>query len=97
MHLRAFQHHIDVLYGARDRRRGTDATFRWLTEEVGELARALRGRDPQTLREEISDVLAWTVSLATLVGVDAEDAAARYAGGCPKCAQTPCACAEPPG
>jgi len=32
-------------YGERDRARGSDATFRWLTEEVGELARALRKED----------------------------------------------------
>jgi NTP pyrophosphatase (non-canonical NTP hydrolase) len=95
MHLRAFQEQIEALYGARDRRRGVDATFRWLAEEVGELARALRSRDPQALHEEVSDVLAWTVSVATLVGVDAEAAASRYAAGCPKCGRIPCACSEP--
>jgi NTP pyrophosphatase (non-canonical NTP hydrolase) len=95
MHLRAFQEQIEALYGARDRRRGVDATFRWLAEEVGELARALRSRDPQALHEEVSDVLAWTVSVATLAGVDAEAAASRYAAGCPKCGRIPCACSEP--
>jgi len=96
MHLRDFQQQIEALYGVRDRRRGTDATFRWLTEEVGELARALRSRDPQALREEISDVLAWTVSVATLMGVDTEAAISRYAEGCPKCGRNPCMCPEPP-
>jgi len=96
MHLRVFQEQIDALYGERDRRRGVDATFRWLAEEVGELARALRGGDPQALREEVSDVLAWTLSVATLMGVDAEAAASRYAAGCPKCGRIPCACPEPP-
>ena len=97
MRLREFQQQIEALYGARDRRRGVDATFRWLAEEVGELARALRRRDPDALREEISDVLAWTVSVATLAGVDVEAAVLRYAERCPKCGRRPCVCPEPPG
>lgn len=96
MELRAFQRQIEALYGERDRRRGVDATFRWLAEEVGELARALRSREPQALREEVSDVVAWTVSVATLMGVDVEAAVSRYAAGCPKCGQIPCACPESP-
>ena len=43
--------------------------------------------------DEIADVLAWTVSVASLSGVDVEAAAARYAQRCPKCGQVPCACA----
>ncbi len=92
MHLRELQQRIESIYGARDRRRGPDATFRWLVEEVGELARAVRTGDAGALVEEVSDVLAWTVSVASLTGVDVEAAAARYASGCPKCRQTPCAC-----
>jgi NTP pyrophosphatase (non-canonical NTP hydrolase) len=95
MRVSEFQKQIEALYGERDRRRGADATFRRLVEEVGELARALRSRDRRSLGEEISDVLAWTVSVATLVGVDAEAASLRYAAGCPKCGQTPCVCPEP--
>lgn len=94
MHLREFQQRIEAIYGERDRRRGSEATFRWLIEEVGELARALRTRDSVGLPEEVSDVLAWTVSVATLAGVDVEAAAARYASGCPKCGQMPCACLD---
>src|SRR3972149_1391169 len=71
---------------------GVDGTFRWLVEEIGELARALRDRDPRRLEEEISDVLAWTVTVASLCGVDVDRAAGRYAAGCPKCGATPCAC-----
>lgn len=92
MHLREFQQRIEAIYGVRDRRRGTDATFRWLVEEVGELARAVRKGDRASLIEEVSDVLAWTVSVATLAGVDLDTAAARYASGCPKCRQIPCEC-----
>ena len=97
MTLRDFQQQIEATYGTRDRERGADGTFRWLVEEVGELARALRDGDRPRLEEEIGDVLAWTVSLATLCGSDAGRAAARYAGGCPKCGAMPCACGDAPG
>lgn len=92
MEITAFQERIADIYGARDRRRGLDGTFRRLVEEVGELARALRTGDPPALHAEISDVLAWTVSVASMVGVDAERASARYAAGCPRCGAAPCVC-----
>jgi NTP pyrophosphatase (non-canonical NTP hydrolase) len=92
MELSQFQEQMRRLYLERDRSRGADATFRWLTEEVGELARALRRRDPSQLEHEFSDVLAWLASLANLLEVDLERAAARYANGCPKCGEAPCAC-----
>ena len=46
-------------------------------EEVGELARALKGTDPANLREEFADVLAWLTTLASLAGVEMADAAQR--------------------
>jgi NTP pyrophosphatase (non-canonical NTP hydrolase) len=79
-------------YYRRDSKRGRDATFRWFAEEVGELARALRHGDRDELRHEFSDVMAWLASLANLTGVDLEEAAARYATGCPKCGRSPCVC-----
>ena len=79
-------------YGDRDRARGLDGTFRWLTEEVGELARAIRTGDVAERRLELSDVLAWVASVANLLEVDLDDAMARYAEGCPKCHQRPCVC-----
>jgi NTP pyrophosphatase (non-canonical NTP hydrolase) len=90
----------DVLrrtYLDRDTARGADGVFRWMVEEVGEVARAMRAGDgPQRRRDlehEFSDVLAWLGSLANLLDVDLERAAARYANGCPKCGRVPCACA----
>lgn len=83
---------MDSLYSERDAARGTDATFRWLTEEIGELARAMRKGDEENLAHEFGDVLAWLASLANLFGVDLEDALARYADGCPRCGLTPCDC-----
>jgi NTP pyrophosphatase (non-canonical NTP hydrolase) len=93
MELFELQERMRRIYLERDRTRGPDATFRWFTEEVGELARALRHHDPAELEHEFSDVLAWLSSLANLVDVDLERAAARYAQGCPKCEKAPCACA----
>jgi NTP pyrophosphatase (non-canonical NTP hydrolase) len=93
MEIGELQRTLRVTYYLRDTRRGRDATFRWLTEEVGELARALRHGDEEQLRLEFSDVLAWLASLANLTGIDLEEAAGRYAAGCPKCAGSPCTCA----
>ena len=92
MEIRDLQDTMRATYVERDAARGRDATFRWLTEEVGELAKALRGNDRENLQHEFGDVLAWLTSLANLEGVDLEAAAARYADGCPKCGGRPCTC-----
>jgi NTP pyrophosphatase (non-canonical NTP hydrolase) len=92
MELSELQSLMHATYGDRDAGRGRDATFRWLTEEVGELARALRKGDRANLELEFSDVLAWVASLANLEGVDLEAAVQRYADGCPKCHARPCEC-----
>jgi NTP pyrophosphatase (non-canonical NTP hydrolase) len=90
--LAELQSRIETLYGARDRARGVDGTFRWWVEEVGEVAKALRGGDPAALEHELGDALAWLASVANLVGVDLAKAVGRYTGGCPRCGATPCAC-----
>ena len=92
MELAELQHRIEALYGSRDRARGVDGTFRWWVEEVGEVAKALRGHDPAALEHELGDVLAWLASLAGQLELSLEEAAARYAAGCPRCGATPCAC-----
>lgn len=95
MEITEFQSRIAELYLERDRERGAARTFAWLVEEIGELSRALRGDDRRNVEEEFADVLAWLVSLASIVGVDVQHAATfRYADGCPKCGTTPCACAS---
>jgi NTP pyrophosphatase (non-canonical NTP hydrolase) len=80
-------------YGERDAARGVDATFRWFTEEVGELAKAIRTGDRAEQELECSDVLAWLASLAEQLGIDLDAAMSRYADGCPKCGGRPCRCA----
>lgn len=92
MEITALQAVLRRTYYERDAGRGVDATFRWLTEEIGELARALRKDDRAALEHEFGDALAWLASLANLVDVDLDAVASRYAEGCPKCGRSPCEC-----
>lgn len=92
MDLTAFQDLMVRTYGERDRARGTAATVAWLTEELGELAQAVRKGDDADRLHELGDVLAWLASLAAQLGLSLDEAAARYAGGCPRCGSTPCRC-----
>jgi len=90
--VREFQQQIEAIYLERDSARGALGTFAWLVEEVGELSRAIRRGDRTNLEEEFGDCFAWLVSLASMQGVDLAAAAQKYAGGCPRCRGTPCAC-----
>jgi NTP pyrophosphatase (non-canonical NTP hydrolase) len=90
--LTAFQRLLAETYGARDRERGVPATVAWLTEELGELAQAVRKGDAGDQLHELGDVLAWLASLAEQLGLSLDDAAARYAAGCPACGASPCTC-----
>jgi NTP pyrophosphatase (non-canonical NTP hydrolase) len=92
MEIRDLQARMRETYFERDAARGRDAAFRWLVEEVGELARALRTPDRENLAHEFGDVLAWLSSLANLEGVDLDEAVARYGEGCPRCGSVPCRC-----
>ncbi len=93
MRLADLQDVIRRTYVERDSVRGVDGTFRWLVEEVGELARSLRPEGDRSSRtHEVGDVLAWLASVANLIGVDLEEAASRYADGCPRCGALPCRC-----
>jgi NTP pyrophosphatase (non-canonical NTP hydrolase) len=92
MHLAEFQDLMARTYGARDRARGLAPSIAWLVEEVGELSQAVRKGDDERRLHEIGDVLAWLASVTDQLGLSLEAAAARYANGCPTCAETPCAC-----
>ena len=94
--IQQFQKVIAQTFHEKDAARGLAGTFMWFSEEVGELARALKRKeaDPQELLVEFSDVLAWLCTLASLAGIDMEEAAARYLEGCPRCSEIPCACGE---
>jgi NTP pyrophosphatase (non-canonical NTP hydrolase) len=92
MEISAFQDLMARTYGERDRGRGVPATIAWLTEELGELAQAVRKGTPERQLHELGDVLAWLASLAEQLGLSLEEAAGRYAAGCPRCAAIPCVC-----
>ncbi len=97
MTINEFQRLIEDIYYNKDSTRGLTSTFMWFIEEVGELAQALRSSSPNELTEEFADVLAWLATTASIAGVDLDEAAQKYARGCPKCGQTPCNCPEPAG
>lgn len=91
--LREFQELIRSMFGAKDAARGTDGTFMWFMEEVGELAGSLRKGPKEELALEFADVLAWLVTLANIAGVDLDEAVKRkYGTGCPRCGQAVCEC-----
>ncbi len=92
MELGELQRLMAETYGAQDRARGVPASVAWLTEELGELAQAVRKGTPDEQLHELGDVLAWLASLADQLGLSLDDAVARYADGCPRCATIPCRC-----
>lgn len=94
MDLKAYQELIERIYLHKDAGRGVGKTFNWLIEEIGELSRAIRKNDRAQITEEFADCLAWLLSVASILGVDAEAAMDKYRRGCPKCGRTPCACGE---
>jgi NTP pyrophosphatase (non-canonical NTP hydrolase) len=92
MELDELQRLMVATYGERDQARGVPATIAWLTEELGELAQAVRKGTPQEQLHELGDVLAWLASLAEQLGLSLDHAATRYADGCPRCHARPCRC-----
>jgi NTP pyrophosphatase (non-canonical NTP hydrolase) len=93
LNLADFQDVIARTYGERDAARGLPSSVAWLAEEVGELAQAVRKGTPDQQLHELADVLAWLTTIAVQLGLTMEDAAQRYANGCPRCASIPCECA----
>jgi NTP pyrophosphatase (non-canonical NTP hydrolase) len=97
MELREFQQLIETMYSAKDRARGAPGTFLWLTEEIGELAKAVGEGTKEQKQEEFADVLAWLATLANVEGIDLSEAIERkYGRGCPGCGKMVCTCTEKP-
>ena len=92
MELGTVQELMEQTYGERDRARGLPAAVAWLTEEVGELARAIRKGSRDDQLHELGDVLAWLASIANQLDASLDDAFARYTSGCPYCDTAPCRC-----
>ncbi|MCX8195898.1 MAG: nucleotide pyrophosphohydrolase [Acidilobaceae archaeon] len=80
MSVECLQEAMRRAYLERDVNRGVYATFTWLVEEVGELAEALLEGRKEKVEEEIADIIAWTLSLANILGVDVKAAMARKYG-----------------
>lgn len=92
MTISEFQKIIFDIYFEKDSKRGINGTFTWFVEEVGELAKAVRQKDKENLKEEFADVFAWLVSLASICRINMEECIKKYEAGCPKCNVTPCKC-----
>lgn len=92
MNIAELQTLIAATYGEKDAERGIPSTVAWLTEEVGELAQAVRKGTTEQQMHELGDVIAWVVSLANQLDIDLDQALARFADGCPKCGGIPCTC-----
>ena len=84
---------IREMYLAKDVKKGSQGTFMWFMEEVGELAGSLRDGSHEDQVEEFADVLAWLASVANVAGVDLTEAVKRkYGSGCPGCGKLVCTC-----
>jgi len=94
MSIAEFQRLIEKTYFDRDKSRGMGGTFMWFIEEVGELSTALRCETKEKQASEFADVFAWLATLASLSGIELEDAVNKYKGGCPACNNMPCTCSE---
>ena len=93
--LRDLQELIRRMYFDKDSARGAEATFLWFTEEVGELAAAVRNGTIEELHGEFADVLAWLVTLANIKNVDLSQALThKYGSGCPGCGKLTCECPD---
>ena len=93
MRVEEFQRLIEKIYYEKDSARGLAGTHMWFCEEVGELTRALRRGNTDELEGEFADVLAWLSTLASIAGIELEEAARKkYGNGCPRCSSTPCTC-----
>ena len=97
MKISEFQKLMRDLYIHQDSERGLKGTFIWLVEEVGELASLLKSDkiDHPKISEELADIIAWTGSIANLLGIDLENALKnKYPNKCSKCGSIPCVCGK---
>ena len=95
MNIREFQALIKDLYFEQDQKRGLKNSYIWLIEEIGELASVLKKPEINLdeASEELSDIFAWTTSIANLLNVDLETALnKKYPSMCIKCKSNPCLC-----
>lgn len=92
MDISEFQDLMHRTYGQVDAERGVPATIAWLTEELGELAQAVRKGTAEEQQHELGDLVAWVASLANQLDIDLSRTLDRFADGCPSCGGVPCKC-----
>jgi len=88
------------LYGESNERRGFDYVTGRLSDELVEVMAlqhfAPRMKPEELQREyelELADLMAWTLAVGNIVGVNAQAAITeRYGRGCPTCGQPVCRC-----
>lgn len=105
--LQDWQQHLVKLYGARNRERGMNVALRRLFSELTEVSNELlfsqlpmsgsfsaaTGDTRSNIRNELCDVLAWTLACADILNINLMEAVeVRYGRGCPVCKQSPCDC-----
>ncbi|MFA5479949.1 MAG: MazG nucleotide pyrophosphohydrolase domain-containing protein [Candidatus Muiribacteriota bacterium] len=87
------QNHIEKIFGDKDRNRDIYKTLCWLTEEVGELNRAIRKQDRKEEEEEFADVLAFLISAANVRNINLEEVFyKKYPEYCIRCNKKKCEC-----
>jgi len=64
----------------------------WASSPSSSVSHATVAGTPAEQQRELGDVLAWLASLAEQLDLSLDDAAQRYAGGCPRCGNEPCTC-----
>ena len=89
VHLDELQRLMEQTYGLRDTERGVAATIAWLTEELGELAQAVRKGTREQQLHELGDVLAWLASLSAQLGLSMSEAVPAMREAVRRVAQPP--------
>ncbi len=91
--MKAAQELMRELYYERDKARDFSITLLKVVKEMGELANAMIIKNKTKQEEELADVLAWLLSIANLLEIDAEKAFyEKYPMNCRKCQTKPCTC-----
>lgn len=98
--------HLDILYGASNRKRGIHAAINRLTEEMHEVESAHLfdgvGNGVMTLSQrreqvaqEFADLFAWIFSIAGMLDLPLQKVVEeRYGGNCKRCGKRPCDCSS---
>ena len=91
--IQEYQKLMEKIYINKDRKRGITKTMLRLVEEVGELAESILINQKEKIEEELSDVIAWTLSIANLLNIDMNRSFQnKYQDVCPECKNCPCSC-----